>query len=130
MSIKKTRSKLNHGKKALFKERKNPEGLVQGAIIKFLEARGWYVKEMHASSRLSGFPDLFATHIDYGYRLIEVKLPNMEGSKFTPAQIKDFPKFTANGAPIWIMTSATEKEYQQLFTHKEGNLASYFLRKL
>lgn len=63
----------------------------------------------------SGFPDLYCTHPKYGIRWIEVKLPNMKGSVFTPAQLKEFPKLASHGTLIWIITAATNTEYRKLF---------------
>ena len=60
-----------------------------------------------------GFPDLYATHKRYGPRWIEVKLPGMKGSKFTPAQLEFFPQLLENGTDIWIITSPDE--YKLLF---------------
>jgi len=102
-----------------FKPRKTgaarPEAKIQAAIKDFLTLRGWYVRSTHGSAFSQGWPDLFVCHSRYGIRWVEVKLPKMKGSHFTAAQIEDFPKFIANGAPIWIMTAATEHEYKVLF---------------
>ena len=95
--------------------RDNPEARIQAEIIKMLRNKGWYVTNIHGNMFQSGLPDLYATHSRYGARWIEVKLPNMKGSKFTAAQLDCFPKLEANGTPIWIMTAATESEYQKLF---------------
>lgn len=76
----------------------------------------------------SGFPDLFAAHSSYGMRWIEVKLPNMKGSKFTEAQLKTFPQMAAHGVGIWILTGATQMELNKL--HKPANLGYYLLEKL
>lgn len=89
---------------------------------------GWFVIEMHASTKLSGLPDIYATHSTYGVRWVEVKLPDMKGSKFTPAQMETFPKLRANGTRIWIITAATEREYQKLF--KPDNINFYLLEKM
>ncbi len=96
------------------KSREQKEAKIQTAIIKYLRHREWYVKRMVGSSLQSGVPDLFACHYNYGHRWIEVKLPGMKGSKFTNAQLKDFPKFCANGSGVWIMTGATDEEYKKL----------------
>jgi len=100
-----------------------PEAKIQKDLITLLLQKGWYIKVMPGSKYLSGMPDLFATHSGYGQRLIEVKLPGMVGSKFTPAQLETFPKLSANGSGIWILTAATEMEYQLLF--KTQNFWSY-----
>jgi len=106
-------------------KRKNLEKIIQDAIINYLTVRGWYCKNMHGNLYQSGFPDIFACHSKYGIRLIEVKLKDMKGSKFTPAQLVDFPKMRANGARIWVLTSATETEYAKLF--KPDNIREYLL---
>lgn len=92
-----------------------PEYHVREAIVKMLEMRGWYVKKVHGSMYQSGFPDLYCTHKKHGIRWIEVKLPNMEGSRWTKDQLADFPKLADNGTPIWVLTAATEYEYRKLF---------------
>jgi len=69
----------------------------------------------HGNAFQHGFPDLFCTHARFSMRWVEVKLPDMKGSHFTSAQLEYFPKLTANGAGVWIMTAATEQEYQLLF---------------
>lgn len=80
-----------------------------------LTLKGWYVRKTHGNAFSDGWPDLFATHKMYGHRWIEVKLPEMKGSKFTPAQIKDFPMFIAFGSGIWVLTGDSETEYKKLF---------------
>ena len=92
-----------------------PEAEIQRDVIALLLRKGWYVVRVPGSKLLSGMPDLFATHSSYGQRLIEIKLPNMEGSRFTPAQLDRFPKLVANGSGVWILTAATEYEYELLF---------------
>ena len=92
-----------------------PEAIIQNDVIKMLLMKGWYVVRVPGSKLLSGMPDLFATSSKYGQRLIEIKLPNMEGSRFTPAQLDRFPKLAANGSGVWVLTAATEYEYDLLF---------------
>lgn len=92
-----------------------PEAKIQEKIILYLRAREWYVKPTHGSAMQAGFPDLFATHSRFSHRWIEVKLPGMKGSRFTPAQIDCFPKFCAHGSGIWVLTAATDEEYRKLF---------------
>lgn len=92
-----------------------PEAIIQAAIVKMMRNYGWFVKETHGNMYQSGFPDMYCTHTRYGHRWIEVKLPDMKGSKFTPAQLEDFPKFCANGDGIWILWSDTDAEYAKLF---------------
>ena len=94
---------------------KGREAQIQDAITKMLTLYGWYVKPTHGNMYQWGFPDLFACHSSYGQRWIEVKLPNMQGSRFTPAQLESFPKLCANGSGVWILTAATDHEYEKLF---------------
>jgi hypothetical protein len=94
--------------------KRGPEAVIQKAIIEMLERKGWYTKIMAASVYLTGLPDVFASHKLFGPRFIEVKLPGMVGSKFTPAQLIEFPKICANGFGVWILTADTESEYAKL----------------
>lgn len=94
---------------------KGPERVIQDKIIAMLRIKGWYVMETHGNMYQCGFPDLFACHSKHGQRWIEVKLPGMKGSKFTPAQIEHFPKMCANGSGVWILTGDSESEYKKLF---------------
>jgi len=71
------------------------------------------VVRIHGSLFQSGLPDLYATHSRYGPRWIEVKQPI--DFSFTGAQLDRFPKLSANGTKIWILTAATESEYKKLF---------------
>lgn len=72
----------------------------------------------------SGFPDLFASHSAYGQRWIEVKKPDFKGSKFTNAQLEQFPKMCANGSGVWILTTNDDEDYALLFG--PPNWANYF----
>lgn len=112
--------------------RQRPEAKIQKAIVEMLQIRGWLVRVMHASESTKGWPDLYATHHKYGHRWIEVKLPNMQGSSFTPAQLEWFPKLVAHGSPIWVLMEATELEYSRLF--KPQNFSElhvqYFLKRV
>lgn len=105
------------------KSKTGPEQKIKEDIIKFLTLRGWLCVTTHGNMFQSGLPDLYVTHYQHGTRWIEVKLPSMKGSRFTQAQMELFPKLLANGTRIWILTSATEEEYQKLF--KQCNLWQY-----
>jgi hypothetical protein len=109
------------------KNRHGPEYHVRAAIIKMLEGYGWIVKIVHGSMYQSGLPDLYCTHKKYGPRWIEVKLPNMVGSRWTAEQYKTFPILSDNGTPIWVLVAATETEYKKLFMPE--NWLEYFLLK-
>jgi predicted peptidase len=91
--------------------KKGPEALIQLKIIKKLMSIGWYVMVTHGSQFQSGFPDLYATHVDVGGRWIEVKNPLKYC--FTPAQQKCFPLLSAHGTPIWILTSDDDDEIKK-----------------
>jgi hypothetical protein len=93
--------------------RVGPEAKIQEAIVKMLRSREWFVKETHGNLYSSGFPDIYACHHDYRARWIEVKNPL--AYCFTSAQLRDFPRFSASGSGIWILTAATEFEYEKLF---------------
>ena len=110
------------------KKRERPEAKIQKALISLLKMHGWYVMETHGNLYQKGFPDVYATHSQHGARWIEVKLPDMKGSKFTSAQLEHFPKLRANGTRIWILTAATEYEYKKLF--KPDNINYYLLEAL
>lgn len=98
----------NHGKK-------RPEAKIQDALISYLRAREWFVKSTHGNAYQSGFPDLWACSTKYGHRWVEVKLPDMKGSRYTSAQLENFPKFCANGSGVWVLTAANDSEYAKLF---------------
>jgi hypothetical protein len=83
---------------------------------------------LHGNAYQEGMPDLFATHRLYGIRLIEVKLPNMKGSRFTAAQLQTFPRLCDNGSGVWIMTAANDYEYKVLF--QKPNYDKYLLLTL
>jgi len=97
-----------------------------------LQVRGWLVRVMNASESTTGWPDLYATHYKYGPRFIEVKLPNMKGSSFTPAQLEWYPKMLAHGTKIWIMTGATQLEYDKIFKPENCSsiLTHYHLKRM
>ncbi len=99
-----------------------PEARIQKAVMTMLYHKGWYIVVIPGSKFLSGMPDLYVTHSRYGSRLVEIKLPNMKGSRFTPAQLEKFPKLAANGSGIWILTAATEDEYEKLFKRQNWSL--------
>ena len=95
------------------KPKKGPEAKIQEDLISFLRAREWFVKSTHGNLYQSGFPDLYCAHYRYGQRWVEVKYA--EAYRFTAAQLREFPRFSASRAGIWILTAATESEYQKLF---------------
>src|SRR5438552_16572635 len=106
---------MNH--EVQFKPRGNkrggPESILQEAIIDKLKLLDWYVLSTHGNIYQMGFPDIYATHVSYGIRWIEVKNP--VAYSFTPAQLIEFPKLSANGTGIWILISDSDEEIKKLF---------------
>lgn len=98
----------------LKKRGKQPEAVIQDKIVMKLRYRGWFVKETHGSVWQSGLPDIYAANRKYGPRWIEVKNPNRY--RFTPAQLEDFPQFSAAGVGIWILVSDEDSELDKLFS--------------
>ena len=100
-----------------FKTKSKPkeelEYITQKRVIAMLEEKGWFVKVTNGNMYQTGFPDLYATHVDYGGRWIEIK--RKKQYKFQPSQLRDFPKLCANGTGVWILVDATEREYKKLF---------------
>lgn len=92
-----------------------------------LRRHGWYVIRTHGNAYQSGVPDDFITHKVYGQRWVEIKLPEMKGSRFTKAQYDIFPELVSNGCGIWVLTAATKREYKKLF--KPCNLFEYMRPK-
>lgn len=90
----------------------DPEKRIENEIRKKLAVKGWYTKKMHGNAFQSGVPDVYATHSTYGIRWIEVK--TLKG-RFTAAQRETFPKLSANGTPIWVLTDSTDAELEKLF---------------
>jgi hypothetical protein len=90
-----------------------PEYQIQTKLIEFLRIRGWFVKVIHGSTFQTGMPDLYIAKRSYGSRWVEVKNPGK--FRFTPAQLETFPRMSAEGIGIWILTAATEAEYNKLF---------------
>lgn len=62
---------------------------------------GWLVEKSHGSRFQAGWPDLLAMHVEHGQRWIEVKRP--KAGRLTRAQRKNFARWTAHGARIWIL---------------------------
>lgn len=105
------------------KQSQRPEDKIRDQIVNYLRVRCWHVMITHGNMFQSGFPDLFICHSVFGQRWVEVKLPDMKGSRFTAAQLDQFPKMCANGSGVWIITGADETEYQKLF--KPPNWTNY-----
>lgn len=94
-------------------KRNGPERIIQNALVKMFKLKDWGVKETHGNIYQFGFPDLYVFHKSYGTRWVEVKNPL--AYSFTPAQLETFHEFASKGVGIWILTAASEAEYQKLF---------------
>lgn len=91
---------------------KKPETIIQERIVKKLKGLDWFVKELDGNAMNSGWPDIYAFHMHFGQRWIEVKNPKKYD--FTPAQRIWFPKFSAVGCGIWILTDDSDDEIKKL----------------
>jgi hypothetical protein len=89
------------------------EADIQRALVAFLRDREWHVERMLGNSYQFGIPDLFCYHPKWGMRWVEVKRP--EGFAFTKRQKQRFPVWEAAKIGIWILTAATQEQYDLLF---------------
>jgi hypothetical protein len=89
------------------------EQQIQRELVKFLGAREWHVERLLADSFQNGLPDLYAYHRKWQQRWIEVKRP--EGYSFTLRQKQKWPQWEKAGIGIWILTDATQEQYDLLF---------------
>lgn len=97
---------------------KGPEQKVLEAVRKMMVLHGWYVKKIHGGKYQSGLPDLYCTMKIHGcgvHRWIEIKDPKRVGEPFTSAQLETFPLLSANGTPVYVLTGATQEDYEKLF---------------
>ena len=92
---------------------KQPEAKIQDALVRHLKIKDWFVIETHGNEFSMGLPDLYCCHSRFGTRWVEVKNPT--GYRFTAAQLDVFPHFAAKGVGIWVLTAASETEYNKLF---------------
>lgn len=104
--------------KPKIRNKHGPEYGIQHEIVTFLRERGWYVErlvggEVRGGAVQSGLPDLFACHKKFGFRFIEVKYE--DSFRFTKAQKWKFPLLMEHGCGIWVLTAATDEQYNRLF---------------
>ena len=90
-----------------------PEHKIQRDLIEYLVARGWMVEHTHGNLYQTGFPDLFIAHYKWGTRWIDVKNPKKYS--FTKAQRQKWPEWEAKRVGIWILTAASQDQYDLLF---------------
>jgi hypothetical protein len=93
--------------------RHGPEWHVQQDLIEYLQVRGWLVQSMHGNLYQTGVPDLYCHHPKWGARWIDCKNP--EAYSFTRAQRIKWPLWEQYGVGIWILTAATQEQYDKLF---------------
>jgi hypothetical protein len=86
---------------------------IQRDLVAFLRTRGWHVERMLADAYQNGIPDLYCYHRKWGERWVEVKRP--EGYNFTLRQRQKWPEWEKAGIGIWILTAATQEQYDLLF---------------
>jgi hypothetical protein len=93
--------------------RHGPEWYIQNDLIDFLEARSWLVERIIGNALQSGLPDLFCHHVKWSSRWIDCKVKGHYS--FTTAQKIKWPIWERHGVGIWILTAATQEEYDLLF---------------
>ena len=98
-------------KRPRYRASRQPEAVLQEAIVGFLGVRGWFVQNMHGNAFQKGVPDLYLFHQQMNkHRWVDVK--RAEAHVFTPDQCRVWPKWTPG---VWIMMGASEEWYQKLF---------------
>lgn len=90
-----------------------PEWFIQKDLKEFLETRGWVVEVMHGNAFQRGIPDLYLFKGGIGERWVDVKHPKKYS--FTKAQRIKWPYWDSRGIGIWILTAASQFEYDKLF---------------
>lgn len=90
-----------------------PEAKLADKIKRFLEDRNWTVLNIHGNLFQKGLPDKYCFHPKYKQRWVEIKVPHKY--KFTNSQVIYFPLIDRCGIGIWILTDASEAEYDKLF---------------
>jgi hypothetical protein len=90
-----------------------PEEKIRNDLREFLQVRGWLVEIMHGNMYQSGIPDAYLFRRDAGPRWVDFKTPNRYS--FTRAQRRKWPQWERHGVGIWVLTAATQEEYDKLF---------------
>jgi hypothetical protein len=86
---------------------------IQRELIVFLKSREWHVERMLANTYQTGIPDLYCYHKKWAQRWVEVKRPNQYS--FTLRQRQKWPEWEKASIGIWILTAATQEQYDLLF---------------
>lgn len=90
-----------------------PEWHLQNKIVDYLADRGWLVERLIGNAYQKGIPDLFIHHPKWGSRWVDVKVAGQYS--FTKAQKIKWPLWETYKLGIWILTEATQEEYDKLF---------------
>lgn len=100
------------------------EDSIQEDMVAFLRLRGWTVAETHGNAYQKGLPDLFCWNQKHNlFRWVDMKNPNRY--RFTKDQCKVWTGWEKEGLGVWIITAATDEEYQKLFG--DANFRDYWL---
>ena len=90
------------------------EAGIQRDVIAYLRLRGWFVIRLTGNAYQTGIPDIWAWHPKFDFRWIDLKRPDRYD--FTAAQKAKWPQWHAAGVGVWIMTAASQEEYDKLFS--------------
>jgi hypothetical protein len=90
-----------------------PEWYIQRDLVTFLRERNWLVERMIGNAYQKGIPDLYCFREDHGPRWLDVKAPGRY--TFTREQKIKWPIWHHYGVGIWILTAATQEQYDKLF---------------
>jgi hypothetical protein len=107
--------------KPRIRKQHGPEYGIQRDVVRMLRSLGWHTERLVGMAWQSGLSDLFACHPKFGIRFIEIK--QEDHYRFTQAQKCKFPILMNYGCGVWILTEATNEQYQRLF--KTPNLWDY-----
>ena len=90
-----------------------PEWYIQRDLMAFMRIRGWLVERMTGNMYQKGIPDLYCFNRKWGERWVDVKNPGKYD--FTDDQKRKWPVWDDAGRGIYILTAATQEEYDKLF---------------
>ena len=96
-----------------FRNKHGPEYKIQKDFVEFLKDRGWLVERMIGNALQFGIPDIYIMHPEHGDRWVDLKAPGKY--EFTSAQRVKWPLWATYNVGVWIITAATEEEYDKLF---------------
>lgn len=80
---------------------------IQTKWVKFLEGKGWLVQRMIGNQYISGIPDLFIAHKQYGQKFVDIKVYGRYS--FTKAQKIVWPLWESFNIGIWIIGAKDSK---------------------